>query len=321
MRGLLPIGLALSIGCSFDADGFGSGGPDLVGASSSSGTTSSSSSGSPEPGTTSDEGTATFGSPPATTTGESESSSTGDGTTGGDGMIDQGLLARWWIDEATEGQGPPTLLDDAKSPLPLSLIYDAGWPVFTVQDGSRGIYWDQVGRNGRAQSTIMGNKLGTLLDDSTTATFELVLSVDGLIGQTSRFLHVGNGSGTDLAIGSNDFGLLEVRWRNVATMYFSTMWTGDRQILHVVVDTSQPAPVDRVRAYVDGVELQPTAESGPTQVGLPFADNASFVLGNRGDGQRSIAGSLHYAAVYLDPFKPTQVAINAAALKASDDGP
>ncbi|MEX1362472.1 MAG: LamG-like jellyroll fold domain-containing protein, partial [Nannocystaceae bacterium] len=247
-------------------------------------------------------------------------SSSDDGTTGEPQIIDDGLLARWWIDEAEMGQTRLLLADAVLPPLSLSVLYVNQWPTFTELEGSRGLYWGMSGRSGRALAPIAGSKIDLQLNGRTTATFELVVAVQDVVSETSRLFHIGTGSATDLAIGSEALDRLEVRWTGGTRLQFDTSLTGSIQIIHVVVDTDQATATDRVRAYVDGNPLTRNNETTVAEgAGLPLQPTSSLVLGNRADGQRSIAGSLHYAAIYLEAFDASQVMANAQVLKASDD--
>lgn len=321
---LAPLAVALLFGCNFDPESLGTSGPGLGGSSSSGG--SSPTSTGPLPGdTTSDPSSTTSGElADSTSTGSesgSGSSSTGDGTTG-DGMVDHGLLARWWIDEASSGQAPILLADSTASPMDLPLTYADDMPVFVSTNGNIGLYWDSRGLDGRAMAMITGSKIHTELGASRQATFELVAAVNDSVSQTSRLLHIGTAGSDDFVIGANDSSTLQVRWRNGPTMDFETTWDGTRQVVHVVVDSDQANVVDRVRAYVGGVELLPASVAGPEQgLTLPLDSRSSLVIGNRSDGQRSIEGAIHYAAIYLEPLDPAEIVLNVTTLKGDDDGP
>lgn len=321
---LAPLAVALLLGCNFDPESLGTSGPGLGGSSSSGG--SSPTSTGQLPGDTTSEPTSTTGNGLADSTSTSsdsgtDSSSTGDGTTG-EGMVDEGLLARWWIDEAGSGQAPILLADSTASPMDLPLIYVGDMPVFVTTNGNIGLYWDSRGLDGRAMAPIAGSKIHTELGASGRATFELVVAMDDSVSQTSRLLHIGTAGSDDFVIGANDSSTLQVRWRNGPTMNFETTWDGTRQVVHVVVDTDQVSVVDRVRAYVGGIELVPASEAGPEQgITLPLDPGSSLVIGNRSDGQRSIEGAIHYTAIYLEPLDPAEIVLNVTTLKGDDDGP
>ncbi|MCA9650798.1 MAG: hypothetical protein H6712_09355 [Myxococcales bacterium] len=322
MRVAPTLAFLLALGCSLDSEALGTGGPNLGDGTSSTGGLVSSS-GPPATGTTGDASTGEPASTSSTSTGDASSSSGGesDGTTGDPGM-DASLLARWWVNEAASGQTPILLADDASDPLDLPIAYVGAMPVFTTVDGNRGLSWDAAELDGRPLIPIIGSKIETELGGRTHATVELVITPVAFSGSTSRFLHIGTGSGDDLAIGAPAFDSLQVRWRGAPTMHFDAKLDTTRQVIHVVVDTTQPMVTDRVLVYVNGVPLPHANAEGPDRdAGLPLQASSALTLGNRSDGQRSFQGSLQYAAIYLEPFKPSRVGLAVAALKSSDDGP
>lgn len=324
MRGVgwLVLGLGLAgASCSIDAAGIG---PPGTGADATATATST------ETTTAADATTADASSTSSTTdasaTGDASSGSgSTDGTTASEpeGLLDTGLLARWYIDEAEADQRIERLVDSHAPAVDLALDYHGNSPSFAVVDGNRGLQWPEVGQNGRPQAPIMGNKLYDDLGGASEVTFELVLAVQEVDTDTSRFLHFGDGNQSgDFVIGSDDPGLLELRWDGIDSRRFAATFTGARQVLHVVVDTSEGGPENRFRAYLDGVELASMGSQAPALgAGLPLDPSSSLVLGNRADGQRSFRGTLHYAAIYRAAFEPEDVAHDTAVLLASDDAP
>lgn len=289
--------------------------------------TGSSSTGDPVTGVTSTGGAPTSGDStdgPGTTTVVDDTS--GDSSTGepAPSLIDDDLLARWYIDEASRGQAPPQLLDAAPSPLDLTIIYFDDSPFFDGAPGFLGLRWFEAGRDGRALAPIADTKIEDDLDNAQEATIELVLSVEELVGNNSRFFHIGTGqNGGDLGIVADDLQLLRVRWNASAVRSFEVQLDGSPQILHLVIDTTQDAANERILAYVDGVP-SPLAVSGPTPSqgeGIPLRASSSLVLGNRTDGNRSFAGELSYAAIYSTAFEPEQVQHNVQVLAQSNDSP
>lgn len=318
---LPPLCAIVSLSCSLDTGGLGTAGIEL-GDSSSTGIGEPTTSGAPSTSgaDTTTTRADTTGSTTAIDPSTSGSSSDDDTTTGEPQLIDTGLLARWWIDEDDMGQGRRFLADAVLPSLSLDMLYVNQWPAFTEVEGNRGLYWGMSGRSGRALAPIAGSKIELQLDGRTTATFELVVAVQGVVPQTSRLFQIGTDDDDDLAIGSEALDRLEVRWTGDTRLQFDTSLTGSIQIIHVVVDTEQATAIDRVRAYVDGNPLPRNNATTVTQgAGLPLQPSSSLVLGNRADGERSIAGSLQYAAIYLDAFDASQVTSNAQVLKASDD--
>lgn len=323
MRGTTVLVVMLVAGgCRYDAAALGSShGPtdDTATTASSAGASSSTT------GTTGGLDTAATFNVPTTGDATTDASTGQTSTTGPEVpmLIDDGLLARWYLDEASEGQGPRAALDHHPPPATLELYYGADSPTWAVVDGSRGLRWLEAERGGRAQVPLAGTKLESELIAAPQATFELVLSVTGVTGMGSRFLHVGvDMVPEDLAIGSSDLTEIELRWTGNVMRKFAASLTGARQILHVVVDTTQDDPLQRLRAYLDGEELVPIDAGAPAQgEGLPLLPESALVLGNRSGGSRTFRGTLQYAAIYTLPFGPAEVEHNLPLLKASDDAP
>lgn len=324
----LLLGLG-STGCTPDLGGLGPApNPNLGGSSTGvePGSTTGAGATSPadttaDPSTSTTEGTTSSGS---ATTGAStdEGSTTSAEPTR---LVDTELLARWYIDEAMMGKSPILLADSTASPLDLVMAYAGGQPQFVEFDGQLGLQWTSSGADGRALSPIAGSKIETELTDQPRATFELVLAVESVTGAMSRFFHIGTGSnGGDVSVGTDSTDRLQVRWGGSNVRAFTHDFDGSRQVLHVVLDTDQAQPEDRIIAYVNGSPIPLEGNAGGTPglgAGLPLAQTSSLTLGNRSDGNRSFTGRLHYAAVYTTVLTPDEIMINADVLGLSDDSP
>jgi hypothetical protein len=324
MRGTLGLAVALLVvaGCHFDPTGFGTG----TTGSASNETTAASSMGASSSSSASGGGSESEASASATTTGQGSGESTAaTGTTGPDVpvLVDDGLLARWYLDEAEMGQAPRTVIDHHPPGADLSLVYTSEWPSYDVYEDNRGLRWTEVGRNGRALVDIAGTELATELTDATEVTFELVLVVNEVMPEFSRFLHIGTANtGGDFAIGSTQIDRLVLRWQGNPIRELEVAFGEQRHVLHVVVDTPAADPVERLRAYLDGLPLVSTGRDAPAQgQGLPLLPSAALTLGNRSNGQRSFRGRLQYAAIYTEVLDAAQLATNVSVLLASDDPP
>lgn len=273
----------------------------------------------------------------AATTELSTSTTTGDETTGEPPpmLVDEGLLVRYFLDEAAGGQGPKYALDAAPDPLDLPLVYDMGAmnPVYAEQRGHRGLRWPMAGLHGRATLPVADTKVQTALQNRTAATLELVVDIDAVTLLGSRLVHVGRSFEMGhFTLRSSALDRLEFYWKgnNLAGVW-PVDWAGlGRAVVHVVLDTGQPEPIHRVRLYVDGAAVadgmdislvhpnQNEAVAIPTDPNIPLY----FALGNRGaDGDRSFQGTLYYAAIYATALSETQLQQNAEILAGSDDAP
>ncbi len=317
-------------GCSPDTSGLGGGpslggstrGPDLSTSTAAlAGTTTmgvDASEGSPN-------GTTATSDPSTGGTGRGSGASSSSSSSSGPMLVDTGLLARWFIDEADAGQPDQVLVDSTPSPVNLELVYAGGSPVFTVDGTNRGLEWNNEGQSGRPTASVDNESKLNMLDDASVVTIEVVLAVADVTGQTSRFFHIGQDDAPgDLAIGANTPERLVFRWHNQGNpqQVFEVTYTGERQVIHVVLDTNTPARADSLRAYVDGVQVEALGTAWPMPADtITLASNPTVTLGNRGDGMRSFEGRLHYAALYTAALDDVAIANNAEVLLATDDAP
>jgi hypothetical protein len=243
------------------------------------------------------------------------------GGTGAAALADRELLVRYWIDEAASGTAVSELIDAAATPLPMPISY-GGNVSFTETGGHRALDYAQAGADGYAAVPIDGSKLA-VLDGATQASMELVVQLTAATNLGTRILHIGDGSWSYFSLEANATNDIKVDWNNVDGDGIGT-WPVDlaplgRVVVHVVLDTDQAQPNDRIRFYLDGVlqigNLAPPSLGDPTS--LPAGLHLS--LGNRPSGSRSMAGRLFYAALYRTALSDAEIAQNVAALLLSDD--
>lgn len=271
----------------------------------------------------------------STTSTSTSDSTTGTSTTGDpSGLVNDGLIVRYFLDEAASGQTPMTALDAAPQPLALPLVYSkmgGDNPVYTEQAGNRGLSWPKIELQGRATIPVDTTKIQARLDGKTTATLEVVVQLEQVSANGSRVSHIGAGS---------EPGHLTLRSDNIQKA--QTYWQGDklagawdvdwiaegRAVAHVVYDTAQADPAARVRFYLDGQELPDAADAveHPSQgqtISIPamsMMKAVHYTLGNRGeDVVRSFKGVLFYAALYDVALSDDAIASNAALLELDDD--
>ena len=243
-------------------------------------------------------------------------------------LVDEGLVARYYLDEAASGQDPTEALDAAPDPLPLALTYiNEGTDTFMTYtedpNGNRGLTFATYGRDDRASVAIDGTKISTSLHSSTTMTYEVVAEVLGVIPESSRLIHIGldtdhtlsfeTGVVTRLGFEVNDGG-----WTSVPS-YLPAL---GRAVFHSVFDSSQADPLDRVRIYVNGGRLPIIGDVAvEMDAAIDLGPGRHFVIGNREIGQRTIEGTIYYAAVYSDALSEAQVLQNVGLLLVDDDTP
>lgn len=245
-------------------------------------------------------------------------------------LLGSGLLVRYYLDDAVPGDEPAQIIDSAPNPLALAVNY-AGSDAAFVQDGrNRGILWDEAG-NDATVSAVAGtaSKLYGGLNGSTTATLEVVLSVQSALLAGSRVIDFSE----DIAQADPLFSLevtdtntMELDWEGINgdvpgswSLPFGSL---ARFVVHLVIDTGQAQAEDRVRLYVNGalatIEDGARAEQNET-ISVSAAMPVFFGLGNRQTGGRGFAGTMYYAAIYSQALTVAEIEQNVAHLLISDD--
>lgn len=247
-------------------------------------------------------------------------------------LIDTGLLARYYIDEAASGTSPTSLVDASGNNYAINSINYDGTMAFT-EDGS--------GNRGLVSSNVAGNHYALRNIDNTSDVIR-----DALVGNTKGTLEVvltlvvGNSNGgrifgiNDRAGGNGQFTLkanhdgsteIDVAFNgdNASTSY--SIGT-TRCVIHVVYDSTQATQNDRMRVYKDGTLIASvgTALSVGLNQGHTLGSNLDLILLNRNSGgsyQRSINGTVGYAAIYSVAFAGGDITNNSTDLLLDDDTP
>jgi hypothetical protein len=242
-------------------------------------------------------------------------------------LVARGLLARYFMDEATDGTDPSELDDASPDPtLPLTIVYD-GEGEFIDTGGNRGLRWNAITMNGKAAAPLAeDSKVWLGLDRSRTGTIEMVIDVDAF-QDGSRLSHIGE------TVDSGVFTLridepegLTLTWNNNINSN-RVSWDIDlvaagRTVLHVVYDSNRVTIAERARLYVNGAE-QPADSGNPpgrdetilVPAGSPFV----YSLGNTQAGDRGVAGTFFYASMYSAALDPAEVMHNYEILVFDDD--
>ena len=271
-------------------------------------------------------------------------------------LVDRGLIARYFINEAASGTSPTTLADAASDPLPLALDYGAtaggggsggaasnNNATFSEDSGHRGLAFAVKNGGGGAFVSIANTKL-TALHGVGRATIECVATIqDGGASNTcSRISHLGvneygtftlctHSNGTKLSLRFNDeepgAGGMEPAVREAWDV---DLTSAGRTVLHAVLDTTL-SEADRLRLYVDGAGQGDGSTFGrPAQLneGIDLSagncgatlDGCKYIVGNRNDDDSTIEGTIYYCALYGAALDANEIANNVAILQASDDG-
>lgn len=330
-RGVLAV--CVLLGCSFDSStdeadsvlgestGMGLGTTD-----SSTGELAESGASSATTATTTTSGVelTTSQSDPSTTTATSSasydppSSSTGDSET----LSDDGLVARYFLDEAADGTAPMLALDSADEPVDLPLSYGDRSLRYVSAFGHRGLAFDLAGADDGARAPIAGSKFEGI-EGVTALTFEVVVRLDDSINSASRIVHFGGTDSGIATLSSRNPDQLQFAWNDnvVREWDYSAFSDGAAHVVHVITDTNAVNDASRFRLLVDGNELPPTEVTAVAPGEAAFVpQGAIFALGNRNQ-DRAMQGILFYAAIYGLAFPDATVAAHVPALLGSDDSP
>lgn len=296
-------------------------------------------------------GAGTTSSTSTTSSTTTSTTSTGGGGAGGGGgaapdpcvptagrLVDCGLLARYFLDEAASGTRPVAALDSAPNPLHLPLNY-AGGLTYAEVVGHRGLSFPTAAQSGGAFSAAAGTKLFGL-NGSTGGTVEAVLDYEEVTYLGTRIVHLGRDSAASFSLASafewsmgqptiDQPTTVEMRavfgGVSVTALYDLALFELGRVVLHGVIDTTRPEVDERMRLYLNGVQIPVrgyTDDLAPEQgASLTLTAQDSIGLGNRAIGERSPRGALYYGAYYAHPLDEAQVTHNAAQLLADDDSP
>lgn len=249
-------------------------------------------------------------------------------------LEDRGLVVRYYLDEAASGQGPADVLDAAPNPLDLPITYVPGLEYVETSTG-RGLHWTIQGLQAGAQIPVTGTKVQTEINGRTEATVEVVVDARTPMLPSGSIFRIG-----DQGTANSDLGLL-VRNQTYPNLDLDdqnpgsdaqALWDFDmvaagRLVMHVVIDTTQPALEDRMRLWIDGVQavdlmnppvtMEPPSQNDP----IPIGDDRIFNLGNRGDLERPLTGVIYYLALYNVAMTDAERDNNLAVLTVSDDHP
>ena len=286
--------------------------------------TSADSTGNPVADSTGDPSTSGPTSGDPSTTGDSSGS---DGSSGGMAAVlsDTGLIARYYLDEASSGAGPTEALDSAPDPIPLTLNYSSGEPTWAGPAvGQTGLQWSAASLNGYAG---FGDVDQTKFEDAMespgiASTMEVVARLDnvGGAGAPSRVFWIGDNQDSGaLALLAGDFGIGLSYEDTVRTTW--PLPPAGRHVLHLVVET-MAADGSRARLYVDGVEATPSNVNEMAQNDVLSVTNGEQVhIGNTLTQGRSIEGIIFYAGLYNVAMSEPDIVNNAMVLLANDDTP
>lgn len=226
------------------------------------------------------------------------------------GLVDIGLLGRWFIDEAADGTAITALTNAVTGGVDLGIDYTA--TTFVEKNGHRGLAIGAAGGGGGPIQSIGGTALEEGLEQTQRFTIELVCEFN--INSLPMFINI-VGDGQEplefIITGQLDARLRatggEARWNfNLPT----------RSVVHLVFDSRV---VEVAELYIDGVLVAPTSSGFPANGAVAFGGDPILGLGNAYTTGRPLDGIMYYAAIYNRALTPAAVAVNSAILLERDD--
>lgn len=285
------------------------------------------------------------GAATGTSSGGAATSATGGGggstsatSSGGGGgapptLSNDGLVVRYYVDEADSGMAAGALEDAAPNPLDLPIVSDPELVYVELSD-NRGLRWT-TGSVGRASLQVDGTKIAQQLNTATSATIEVVAAMGATQNWVARMVEIAppGAVGSNLALlledGTSQL-TLEVNNANGgaerAAFWDYNLVDDVRHVIHAVVDTSEANSLARARLYVDGAAitdmnvtgtLVPLGQNEPLTVGA----NDYLTVGNTPDGNRAFVGRIFYVAIYDVALDDQDIANHTVVLSNSDDEP
>ncbi len=239
-------------------------------------------------------------------------------------LTNDGLVVRYFLNEAANGQGPTTVMDSAQDPLHLNVDYGGSANMsFTATPMGRGLAWVAAGSPGTASASIEGTKVFTAFDKKTQGTMEVVAQFLAVTPSGSRIFSIGAGTeGGRFTLSSNTVDRVQFRWLNdnVIGDWPLSFGSSGRCVIHVVIDTTEVDAARRARLYVNGTAVQENTAMAPMQYAtIDIGFDRHLYLGNRDGAIRSFGGSLYYAALYSRPLADNEIASHVSHLIIDDD--
>jgi hypothetical protein len=233
-------------------------------------------------------------------------------------LVDRGLVARYFIDEAATGT-TATILEDS-APMPVNLPITFGQASFSETNGNRGLKWADAQASGKVELALGNTKLRTRIAGM-KVTIEVVVHIDaaGMAGSESQITGL-RGSNPDFMLTALGNGIKFFRPYGNEGATWAGVNMQERMVLHLVYDTTRQGAAERINLFKDGVAIVKTTGSAP-QLNSSFTMGTSddFMIGNRQGQDRSIAGTIFYVAYYDEALDATEIGTNAQRLLANDD--
>lgn len=235
-------------------------------------------------------------------------------------LVENGLLVRYFLDEDPQSGAARRAIDSASGePLNLERMTSPNGPTYVEGSAGRSASWSVPGGAG-AFGDLVSPKVLVGLQDGRRATIEIVVEDLFPSSVTSSLVYLGpmSGGALGLYVTQNQLilaldGSTDIRWNVVLGGPLQ------REVITVVLDTSQPFITDRVDLYLGG-SPGPSSQLGPDRHrSIKLLAGDSVFIGNGPGANASVGGRIGYVAIYDRPLTAAEVAANAASLRVSHD--
>ena len=122
-----------------------------------------------------------------------------------------------------------------------------------------------------------------------------------------------------LLVGSDRVALSRTDNTQIAWPNTTVPGTG-RRVITLTFDSRPDNPAARVELYLNGIRGEPAEATPPQFSDITLITTTLLLIGNHPSQLYSIAGKIHYVAIYSVPLTPDEIANNAARLLEWDDG-
>lgn len=245
-------------------------------------------------------------------------------------LVDTGLVARYFFDEAASGSTPTEALDGSGvgSAVNLTLTY-GGNLNYAETSGNRGLQSTSDSGAQRARYAInnASDKVRDNLHGTQTATIVVVLSATSISSSGGRIFGINDRAGNNgrLMLRGTSLSDLGVMWNDVLWVHNISITSNTRTVFHIVIDTTEANVDDRIVVYKNGTPFSASTDTPPNQndtLSLPSdVDLSAFNRESSGNFDRSFTGILYGASLHDAAFTPEEVEEDYDAWVADDDTP
>lgn len=249
-------------------------------------------------------------------------------------LVDTGLVVQYYLDEAASGQTPTNVLDASGvgAAFNLGINYVDSDPAYTEVSGNRGLIRSNTNSSARASKGVdnTSDKIRDNFHGASKATLEVVVDPQSVVSSNARAtvfgiqrFEIGRFELRVLGSGGTNATHFEVYF-NGSSVEGSISLTRERQVVHVVLDTTLETADDRVKVYVNGVLKDPQGSPPGQNATIDFGGSSTFLtmLNNvAGTAHRPLGGTMFYAALYTHAFSSADVTTNYNTLTVDDDTP